>query len=207
MPNPINYDEIAKSQESDLELQNLINNPQGLQLKKIVMPNSDIPLFCDLSTGTARPYIPKDYRQRIFSQLHNMSHPVPRELRISNSDPGPVQLDFFFTNSPVIFIIEPIHVVLLPQSATSPSCPGLPLERDASINQVDCLPLNGRTKNGPDYLGNLTCLRMLTPLSPTLKTSAKGAIWNFREQMERKNFAETVCLPSLANLCYVKRPL
>ncbi|GFU35262.1 pol polyprotein, partial [Nephila pilipes] len=75
MPNPINYDEIAKSQESDLELQNLINNPQGLQLKKIVMPNSDIPLFCDLSTGTARPYIPKDYRQRIFSQLHNMSHP------------------------------------------------------------------------------------------------------------------------------------
>ncbi|GFT55024.1 transposon Ty3-I Gag-Pol polyprotein, partial [Nephila pilipes] len=75
MPNPINYDEIAKSQESDLELQNLINNPQGLQLRKIVMPNSDIPLFCDLSTGTARPYIPKDYRQRIFSQLHNMSHP------------------------------------------------------------------------------------------------------------------------------------
>ncbi|GFS75432.1 transposon Tf2-6 polyprotein, partial [Nephila pilipes] len=75
MPNPINYDEIAKSQESDLELQNLINNPQGLQLKKIVMPNSDIPLFCDLSTGTARPYIPKEYRQRIFSQLHNMSHP------------------------------------------------------------------------------------------------------------------------------------
>ncbi|GFT31891.1 retrovirus-related Pol polyprotein from transposon 17.6 [Nephila pilipes] len=73
MPNPINYDEIAKSQESDLELQNLISNPQGLQLKKIVMPNSNIPLFCDLSTGTARPYIPKEYRQRIFSQLHNVS--------------------------------------------------------------------------------------------------------------------------------------
>ncbi|GFT90965.1 transposon Tf2-11 polyprotein [Nephila pilipes] len=75
IPNPINYDEIAKSQESDLELQNLISNPQGLQLKKIVMPNSDIPLFCDLSTGTVRPYILKEYRQRIFSQLHNMSHP------------------------------------------------------------------------------------------------------------------------------------
>ncbi|GFU40681.1 retrovirus-related Pol polyprotein from transposon 17.6 [Nephila pilipes] len=45
MPNPINYDEIAKSQESDLKLQNLISNPQGLQLKKIVMPNSSIPYF------------------------------------------------------------------------------------------------------------------------------------------------------------------
>ncbi|GFT91367.1 hypothetical protein NPIL_238191 [Nephila pilipes] len=53
MPNPVNYDEIAKSQESDLEFQNLIGNLQGLQLKKIVMPNSDIPLICDLSTGTA----------------------------------------------------------------------------------------------------------------------------------------------------------
>ncbi|GFT89485.1 gag-pol polyprotein [Nephila pilipes] len=63
MPNPINYEEIAKSQELDLELQNLIRNPQGLQLKKIVMPNSNIPLFCDLSTGIARPYIPKEYRQ------------------------------------------------------------------------------------------------------------------------------------------------
>ncbi|GFT60211.1 hypothetical protein NPIL_71491 [Nephila pilipes] len=42
MPNPINYDEIAKSQELDLELQNLISNPHGLQLKKIVMPNFNI---------------------------------------------------------------------------------------------------------------------------------------------------------------------
>ncbi|GFT42263.1 gag-pol polyprotein [Nephila pilipes] len=42
MPNPINYDEIAKSQELDLVLQNLISNPQGLQLKKIVMQNSNI---------------------------------------------------------------------------------------------------------------------------------------------------------------------
>ncbi|GFU57027.1 gag-pol polyprotein [Nephila pilipes] len=75
MPNPINYDEIEKSQESDLELQNLISKPQGLQLKKIFMPNSDIPLFCDLSTGIARPYIPKVYRQRIFSQLHQYVSP------------------------------------------------------------------------------------------------------------------------------------
>ncbi|GFU35860.1 pol polyprotein [Nephila pilipes] len=74
MPNPINYDEIAKSQELDLELQNLISNSQGLQLQKIVMPNSDIPLFCNLSTGTTRPYIPKEYRHQIFSQLHNIYH-------------------------------------------------------------------------------------------------------------------------------------
>ncbi|GFW84247.1 hypothetical protein TNCV_4879101 [Trichonephila clavipes] len=31
--------------------------------------------MCDLSTGTARPYIPKQHRQDVFSAIHNLSHP------------------------------------------------------------------------------------------------------------------------------------
>ncbi|GFW21670.1 hypothetical protein TNCV_4281851 [Trichonephila clavipes] len=31
--------------------------------------------MCDLSTGTARPYIPKKHRQDVFSAMHNLSHP------------------------------------------------------------------------------------------------------------------------------------
>ncbi|GFU23586.1 integrase catalytic domain-containing protein [Trichonephila clavipes] len=31
--------------------------------------------MCDLSTGTARPYIPKQHRQDVFSAMHNLSHP------------------------------------------------------------------------------------------------------------------------------------
>ncbi|GFY25093.1 integrase catalytic domain-containing protein [Trichonephila clavipes] len=31
--------------------------------------------MCDLSTGTARPYIPKQHRQGVFSAMHNLSHP------------------------------------------------------------------------------------------------------------------------------------
>ncbi|GFT51874.1 hypothetical protein TNCV_3072551 [Trichonephila clavipes] len=30
--------------------------------------------MCDLSTGTARPYIPKQHRQDVFSAMHNLSH-------------------------------------------------------------------------------------------------------------------------------------
>ncbi|GFS89226.1 hypothetical protein NPIL_612611 [Nephila pilipes] len=48
----INYD---KCKIDKLELQNLLSNPQGIQLKKIVMPNSDFSLYCDLS-GTDGPY-------------------------------------------------------------------------------------------------------------------------------------------------------
>lgn len=75
MPNPINYDEIAKAQELDPELTNLINNPQSLLIKKITLPDSNIPLYCDISTKTARPYIPKNHRQQIFDTLHGLSHP------------------------------------------------------------------------------------------------------------------------------------
>ncbi|GFW60480.1 integrase catalytic domain-containing protein [Trichonephila clavipes] len=31
--------------------------------------------MCDLSRGTARPYIPKQHRQDVFSAMHNLSHP------------------------------------------------------------------------------------------------------------------------------------
>ncbi|GFV40581.1 retrovirus-related Pol polyprotein from transposon 412 [Trichonephila clavipes] len=31
--------------------------------------------MCDLSTGTARPYIPKQHRQDVFSAMHNLSDP------------------------------------------------------------------------------------------------------------------------------------
>ncbi|GFY78334.1 gag-pol polyprotein [Trichonephila inaurata madagascariensis] len=41
MPNPIDYNEIAKAQENDSELISLINNPQGLEIKKVNMPDSN----------------------------------------------------------------------------------------------------------------------------------------------------------------------
>ncbi|GFV46482.1 HTH_Tnp_Tc3_2 domain-containing protein [Trichonephila clavipes] len=38
--------------------------------------------MCDLSTGTARPYIPKQHRQDVFSAMHNLSHPGKRSVCI-----------------------------------------------------------------------------------------------------------------------------
>ncbi|GBM19123.1 Pro-Pol polyprotein [Araneus ventricosus] len=31
--------------------------------------------FCDISTGRCRPFVPKEFRLRIFETLHNLSHP------------------------------------------------------------------------------------------------------------------------------------
>ncbi|GFV46079.1 integrase catalytic domain-containing protein [Trichonephila clavipes] len=76
-PNPsqIDYDCIAETQQTDQELHTLIASGTSLELKKVTFPNSSTEIMCDLSTGTARPYIPKQHRQDVFSAMHNLSHP------------------------------------------------------------------------------------------------------------------------------------
>ncbi|GFU73956.1 hypothetical protein TNCV_3784711 [Trichonephila clavipes] len=74
-PSQIDYDCIAETQQTDQELHTLIAFGTSLELKKITFPNSSTEIMCDLSTGTARPYIPKQHRQDVFSAMHNLSHP------------------------------------------------------------------------------------------------------------------------------------
>ncbi|GFU87476.1 hypothetical protein TNCV_2446101 [Trichonephila clavipes] len=74
-PSQIDYDCIAETQQTDQELYTLIASGTSLELKKVTFPNSSTEIMCDLSTGTGRPYIPKQHRQDVFSAMHNLSHP------------------------------------------------------------------------------------------------------------------------------------
>ncbi|GFS84845.1 hypothetical protein TNCV_2957291 [Trichonephila clavipes] len=74
-PSQIDYDCIAETQQTDQELHTLIASGTSLELKKVTFPNSSTEIMCDLSTGTSRPYIPKQHRQDVFSAMHNLSHP------------------------------------------------------------------------------------------------------------------------------------
>ncbi|GFX79092.1 transposon Tf2-11 polyprotein [Trichonephila clavipes] len=74
-PSQIDYDCIAETQQTDQELHTLIASGTSLELKKVTFPNSSTEIMCDVSTGTARPYIPKQHRQDVFSAMHNLSHP------------------------------------------------------------------------------------------------------------------------------------
>ncbi|GFW50181.1 transposon Tf2-6 polyprotein [Trichonephila clavipes] len=78
-PSQIDYDCIAETQQTDQELHTLIASGTSLELKKVTFPNSSTEIMCDLSTGTARPYIPKQHRQDVFSAMHNLSHPGIRQ--------------------------------------------------------------------------------------------------------------------------------
>ncbi|GFW72704.1 retrovirus-related Pol polyprotein from transposon opus [Trichonephila clavipes] len=74
-PSQIDYDCIAETQQTDQELHTLIASGTSLELRKVTFPNSSTEIMRDLSTGTARPYIPKQHHQDVFSAMHNLSHP------------------------------------------------------------------------------------------------------------------------------------
>jgi len=80
-PMPIDFDQIADTQESDSEILKLFNSkmvdskPFSLKLKRIMLPIAKKPLVCDVSTDNIRIYVPKQYRHRVFLQYHALSHP------------------------------------------------------------------------------------------------------------------------------------
>ncbi|GBN84551.1 Transposon Tf2-6 polyprotein [Araneus ventricosus] len=81
MPSPIDYKEFAKVQLSDEEFQLLNSCTNSLKFQLLKVPGMDTELFCDISTGRCRPFVPKEFRRRIFETLHNLSHPDVKATR------------------------------------------------------------------------------------------------------------------------------
>lgn len=78
-PNLLDYVSLAKDQSDDIELQRLLDhNSSSLILKKISLPNSDVTLYCDISTEHIRPYITPKFRRQVFQNYHNLNHPSVR---------------------------------------------------------------------------------------------------------------------------------
>lgn len=72
---PINYEALARSQESDPELQGLLKNGTALNLKKVKTTDENTEIYCDTSTNNSRPYITPAFRKSVFDIIHNLSHP------------------------------------------------------------------------------------------------------------------------------------
>lgn len=74
-PTTLNFEEFAATQSNDNELKEMLQNNSSLQLVKKFFPIANLELYCDMSTGQARPFVPKTYRNLIFNQIHGLSHP------------------------------------------------------------------------------------------------------------------------------------
>ncbi|KAL4083017.1 hypothetical protein QTP88_028347 [Uroleucon formosanum] len=78
-PPAINYNELSGLQANDEELLLFRQNTNsGLKIELVSMPTTDVKIYCDVSTGTARPFLVKAFRRKVFDSLHNLSHPGVR---------------------------------------------------------------------------------------------------------------------------------
>ena len=75
-PTIIEPRDLENEQETDPEFLELRKTPTtGLQLRKLTPTDSEVPIWCDISTTNIRPYIPPRFRRRVFDKYHSFSHP------------------------------------------------------------------------------------------------------------------------------------
>ena len=78
----IDLSQFATAQQHDLDFSALRSDPtSSLVWKTLTLPNIRQPVTCDVSTGSARPYVPPPLRRAVFDSVHNLSHPGIRATR------------------------------------------------------------------------------------------------------------------------------
>ena len=72
---PIDYAQLAESQQDDPELQEYLRSNSSLQLRQVEIPGTQARIFCDLSTSKARPFVTPKFRRAVFEVVHGLAHP------------------------------------------------------------------------------------------------------------------------------------
>lgn len=76
---PINYQELARAQNHDPELQKFLSDKiTALKLQKVTAPDQNCEIYCDFSTRNVRPFVSNTFRRTVFNALHGLSHPGVR---------------------------------------------------------------------------------------------------------------------------------
>ena len=71
--NDIDMEKLAHQQAFDPDFGQLLNNARTcLQFKKI--PLGDSYIYVDVSNGPARPFVPLNFRRKIFDVIHGLGH-------------------------------------------------------------------------------------------------------------------------------------
>ena len=66
---------IKEEQQTDAELQHLLDSPQRPLHRLSIEDNV---LYCEISSGVVRSYIPVSLRRAAFNVVHGLSHPSGR---------------------------------------------------------------------------------------------------------------------------------
>lgn len=73
-PSAIDYRRMGIEQSLDDELIKAFED-SSLVLRKMIIPGTDALLWCDISTGHVRPFVPLNMREQVITSVHNVCHP------------------------------------------------------------------------------------------------------------------------------------
>ena len=75
-PPTVDFAAMASTQSTDPLIRSLQSSPtSALTVEAVPLENSPHPLYCDSSTGSHRPIVPKPWHCIVFKSLHELSHP------------------------------------------------------------------------------------------------------------------------------------
>lgn len=74
----IDYEAMAKDQETDLAVQSFRKAGTALKLEDVPFGDRGATLLCDGSTGQWRPIVPEKWKRKVFLAVHELSHPSIR---------------------------------------------------------------------------------------------------------------------------------
>ena len=75
---------LAKAQRQDPEFTSATTSVSGLKFRTVKLGTCDI--VCDMSTKNPRPWVPGEWRRRIFNLIHGLAHVGPRPTLRAVSD-------------------------------------------------------------------------------------------------------------------------
>ncbi|GBN71235.1 hypothetical protein AVEN_163833-1 [Araneus ventricosus] len=75
----VDFRQMALAQVADEELQTLHKSNTGLKLQLLPTDN-ECAHYCDTSTNRIRPYVPQEFRKRVFDAIHSLSHPGTKAI-------------------------------------------------------------------------------------------------------------------------------
>nr|VZI47770.1 unnamed protein product [Spirometra erinaceieuropaei] len=141
----------------------------GLQLQELPLTTGNGTILCDVSTPSHRPFVPPSLRRKVFSSLHNLSHPGSRatDKLVSDRFVWPAELVFGST-------------VRLPGEMISPTPQGTVEDPTNLLHRLrqfmrTLSPVPPRSSASPSYLEKdlatcshvyLRCDRVRRPLEP-----------------------------------------
>lgn len=74
MPVITSMEELAEAQQADKQLKTHLDENTSLNLLKFILSGFSLPLYCDCSTDTIRPFVLKVLRRKIIKTVHTL-HP------------------------------------------------------------------------------------------------------------------------------------